>query len=90
MPRQEFVAGGRNFLSSGNRAITIIPMMRGDEAIGLLSVVRLVAGPLSDKQLAVLRTFANKPSSPSRTRGCSTSCASVRMTWRNPSESCAH
>jgi class 3 adenylate cyclase len=56
----EFAAGGRNFLTSGNRAITIMPMMRGDEAIGLLSVVRLVAGPLSDKQLAVLRTFANQ------------------------------
>jgi GAF domain-containing protein len=56
----EFVAGGQNFLSSGNRAITIMPMMRGDEAIGLLSVVRLVAGPLSDKQLAVLKTFADQ------------------------------
>jgi signal transduction histidine kinase len=33
-------------------------MMRGDEAIGLLSVVRLVPGPLSDKQIVVLRTFA--------------------------------
>ena len=54
----EFAAGGQNFLTSGNRAITIMPMMRGDEAIGLLSVVRLVAGPLSDKQLAVLKTFA--------------------------------
>src|SRR5688572_18542119 len=56
----EFAAGAQNFLTSGNRAITIMPMMRGDEAIGLLSVVRLVAGPLSDKQLAVLRTFANQ------------------------------
>src|SRR6185503_19726403 len=56
----ELAAGAQNFLSSGNRAITIMPMMRGDEAIGLLSVVRLVAGPLSDKQLAVLRTFANQ------------------------------
>ncbi len=56
----ELVAGAENFLSSGNRAITIMPMMRGDEAIGLLSVVRLVSGPLSDKQLAVLRTFANQ------------------------------
>ena len=56
----EFFAGAQNFLSSGNRAITIMPMMRGEEAIGLLSVVRLVAGPLSDKQLAVLRTFANQ------------------------------
>jgi GAF domain-containing protein len=54
----EFVAGGRNFLTSGNRAITIMPMMRGDEAIGLLSVVRLVPGPLSDNQIAVLKTFA--------------------------------
>jgi GAF domain-containing protein len=56
----EFAGGARNFLTSGYRAITIMPMMRGDEAIGLLSVVRLVAGPLSDKQLAVLRTFANQ------------------------------
>ena len=56
----EFAAGGQNFLTSGNRAITIMPMMRGDEAIGLLSVVRLMAGPLSDKQLAVLRTFASQ------------------------------
>src|SRR5688572_17226514 len=56
----EFVAGGQNFLTSGNRAITIMPMMRGDEAIGLLSVVRLVAGPLSDKQIAVLKTFASQ------------------------------
>ena len=56
----EFIAGGQNFLTSGNRAITIMPMMRGDEAIGLLSVVRLVAGPLSDKQIAVLKTFASQ------------------------------
>ena len=56
----ELAAGAQNFLTSGNRAITIMPMMRGDEAIGLLSVVRLVAGPLSDKQLAVLRTFAKQ------------------------------
>lgn len=56
----EFVAGGQNFLTSGNRAITIMPMMRGDEAIGLLSVVRRVPGALSDKQIAVLKTFASQ------------------------------
>jgi two-component system NtrC family sensor kinase len=54
----EFAAGAQNFLTSGNRAITIMPIMRGNEAIGLLTVVRLVPGPLSDKQIAVLRTFA--------------------------------
>jgi signal transduction histidine kinase len=54
----EFAAGVRNFLTSGYRAITIMPMMRGDEAIGLLSVVRLRPGPLSKKQIEVLKTFS--------------------------------
>ena len=54
----ELAAGAQNFLTSGNRAITIMPMMCGNEAIGLLSVVRLVPGPLSDKQIAILQTFA--------------------------------
>ena len=54
----EFAAGARNFLTSGNSAITITPMMRRNEAIGLLSVVRRTPGPLSDKQLSLLRTFA--------------------------------
>ncbi len=39
-------AGKRNFLASGYRAIMIMPMMRGSEAIGALSVVRLAPGPL--------------------------------------------
>jgi two-component system NtrC family sensor kinase len=54
----EFAAGARNFLTSGNRAITITPMMRRNEAIGLLTVVRRTPGPLSDKQFSLLRTFA--------------------------------
>jgi GAF domain-containing protein len=54
----EMAAGKRNFLASGYRAITIMPMMRGDAAIGALSVVRRESGPLSGKQLGVLRTFA--------------------------------
>jgi GAF domain-containing protein len=54
----EMAAGKKNFLASGYRAVTIMPMMRGDAAIGALSVVRRESGPLSDKQLAVLRTFA--------------------------------
>jgi two-component system NtrC family sensor kinase len=54
----EFSAGAQNFLTSGNRAITIMPMMRRKEAIGLLTVVRRTPGPLSDKQLSLLKTFA--------------------------------
>jgi signal transduction histidine kinase len=35
-----------------------MPMMRGDVAIGALTVARRSPGPLSDKQIAVLKTFA--------------------------------
>ncbi|HEX6398812.1 MAG TPA: GAF domain-containing protein, partial [Steroidobacteraceae bacterium] len=52
--------GMANFLASGNRAITIMPMMRGDAAIGTVTVARDQPGPLSDKQLALLRTFADQ------------------------------
>jgi GAF domain-containing protein len=56
----ELGAGARNFLASGYRALTIMPLIRGDVAIGALSVVRLASGPLSDKQLALLKTFADQ------------------------------
>ena len=54
----ELASGSRNFLATGNRAITIMPMMRGQTPIGTISVVRLAPGPLSVKQLDVLRAFA--------------------------------
>jgi len=56
----EMAAGASNFLASGYRGITIMPMMRGEEAIGALSVVRVAPGPLTDRQLAVLKTFADQ------------------------------
>ena len=64
--------GARNFLASGYRAITIMPMIRGKTAIGAISVVRVDAG-------AVLRTADRvgqelsppRPSSPLRIRDCS-------------------
>jgi two-component system, NtrC family, sensor kinase len=56
----ELAVGARNFLGSGYRAATMMPMMRGDVAMGALSVVRVAPGPLSEKQLAVLKTFADQ------------------------------
>src|SRR5262249_18205295 len=56
----ELASGIRNFLATGYRAITIMPMMRGETPIGTISVVRLAPGPLSDKQIDVLKTFANQ------------------------------
>ena len=46
--------GCRNFLATGNRAVTIMPMMRGQTPIGALQVVRLMPGSLSDKQREVM------------------------------------
>ena len=57
-PTSEFSAGAKYFLTTGYRAITIMPMLSGNEAIGALSVVRSAPGPLSDRQIAALRTFA--------------------------------
>ena len=56
----EFPAGRSAFLSTGHRAITIMPMMRGDQSIGALSVVRRLPGSLSDRQLELLKTFADQ------------------------------
>src|SRR6516225_9601000 len=56
----DLALGAKNFLRSGYRAVTIVPLMRGDQAIGALSVVRVAPGPLSDKQLATLKTYANQ------------------------------
>jgi GAF domain-containing protein len=59
-PPIELAVGARNFAATGYRAVTIMPMMRGDAAIGALSVARRAPGLLSDKQRAVLKTFANQ------------------------------
>ena len=55
---EEFAPGKRNLLVTGYRAVTIMPMMRGNEAIGALTLARLALGPLTAKQLSILSTFA--------------------------------
>ena len=54
------MAGARNFLATGNRALTAIPLIREGEAIGALSVIRADPGPLTDKQRSILKTFADQ------------------------------
>jgi signal transduction histidine kinase len=59
-PPKELTAGAQNLLAGGYRAMTVVPMVRGDETIGSLNVVRRNPGPLSEKQRELLRTFANQ------------------------------
>ncbi len=56
----QLIPGRQNFLASGYRAMTVMPMMRGETAIGAISVVRRRPGALSDKQRELLRTFASQ------------------------------
>ena len=56
----QLIPGRQNFLASGYRAVTVMPMMRGETAIGAISVIRRQPGALSDKQRELLRTFANQ------------------------------
>jgi two-component system, NtrC family, sensor kinase len=56
----EMEVGRKNFLGSGYRAATFMPLMRGETAIGALSVVRVNPGSLSAKQLEALKTYANQ------------------------------
>src|SRR5580692_839113 len=56
----DMAVGRKNFLGSGYRAATFVPLMRGETAIGALSVVRVTTGPLSEKQLAALKTYASQ------------------------------
>ena len=56
----QLITGGQNFLASGYRAITVMPMMRRETAIGAISVIRRQPGALSDKQRDLLWSFANQ------------------------------
>jgi PAS domain S-box-containing protein len=58
--REKFDAGIRSFVASGYRAITIMPMLHGEAAIGTISVLRRAAGPVTVRQIALLQTFANQ------------------------------
>src|SRR5262249_26796065 len=67
---------------AGYRTLLCVPMVKEDEPVGAINIYRQEVRPFSEKQIELVSNFArqDKPSSPSRTRGCSTSCASARTT----------
>jgi GAF domain-containing protein/DNA-binding response OmpR family regulator len=56
----EFPDGSAFALRLGHRTILAIPLLRENEAIGALTVRRTEARPFTDKQVALLTTFADQ------------------------------
>jgi class 3 adenylate cyclase len=53
-------AGMQNMLGSPYRANTLVPLLRNEEAIGAIAVPRTNPGPLTERQLSLLHTFAEQ------------------------------
>ena len=62
---------------AGVRTMLHVPMLKDEELIGAFSIYRQEVRRLPTSKSTWSRTSPPKPSSPSRTRGCSTNCASA-------------
>ena len=60
---------------AGARSLLVVPMLKDTELIGAIVIYRQEVGSFTDRRLSWSRVSPTRPSSRSRTRGCSTSCA---------------
>ena len=64
---------------AGARSLLVVPMLKENELVGAFGIYRQEVRPFTPNRLSWCRTSPPRPSSPSRTRGCSTNCGSARM-----------
>ena len=64
---------------AGIRTLLLVPMFKESEHVGLIAIYRKEVLPFTEKQIELVKISPPRPLSPSRTRGCSTNCASVQM-----------
>ena len=69
---------------AGIRTLLTVPMLKEDEAIGVVTIYRKEVRPFTEKQIELVQNFASRPSSRSRTRACSTSCANLSSSRPRP------
>ena len=73
---------------AGARTLVAVPMLKEDELVGAIIIYRQEVRPFTESRSSWSRTSPPRPSSPSRTRGCSTNCAN-RSSSRPPPPTCS-